>query len=197
MRYVRIFIGNIFITAAYAFITVPKIILNGGVTSFSLVLQHWTQIDIAILVDVLTLALIGLSYVFLGLSYFTGALFSSLCYMGLFNFFHWTGLELPVSDWAGVVLAGFMVAAGYWFCLSSEATAVSFDTIALILHKHDAHFDVAWTMMAINLAVLASGAAAYSLMAVARGLVFTLLQAGFLKLFLRLGGDISPGEEGH
>lgn len=187
MRYVRIFIGNIFITAAYAFITVPKIILNGGVTSFSLVLQQWTHIDIAILVDVLTLALIGLSYVCLGVRYFTGALFSSICYMGLFNLFHWTGLEMPVSDWLGVFIAGITVAAGYWFCLSSEATAVSFDTIALILHNYDSRFDVAWTMMAINLAVLASGAAAYSLMAVVRGVVFTLLQAGFLKLFLRLG----------
>mgnify|MGYP006974995451 CR=1 FL=1 len=34
LRFFRIFLGNILLTGAYAFITVPKIILNGGVTSF-------------------------------------------------------------------------------------------------------------------------------------------------------------------
>lgn len=96
LRFFRIFIGNILLTGAYAFITVPKIILNGGVTSFSLVLEAWTPWSVALWVDVLTILLIIISYIFLGKSYFVGALFSSVCYMVLFNVFHWTGLELPV-----------------------------------------------------------------------------------------------------
>lgn len=193
MRYLRIFFGNILITSAYAFITVPKIILNGGVTSFSLVLQHWTQVDIAIIVDVLTVLLIALSYICLGMRYFTGALFSSICYMVLFNLFHFTGWEVPLGIWPSIAAAAVMVAAGYYFCISGEATAVSFDTVALILHKHNKRFDVAMTMMAINIAVLLSGAAAYHIMAVVYGLVFTVLQGLFLKGFLRAGG-IAAGD---
>lgn len=193
LRFFRIFLGNILLTGAYAFITVPKIILNGGVTSFSLVLEAWTRIDVAILVDILSVLLIIISYIFLGKNYFVGALFSSICYMGLFNVFHWTGWELPFPELFGTPVlatpvAALLVAAGYYFCIASQATAVSFDTIALILNKHNARFEIATTMMVINIVVLLSGAATYSISAVLCGLIFTFLQAQFLKVFLRFGG---------
>lgn len=38
--------GNILITGAYAFITVPNKIVNGGVTSFSMVLEEFSSIPI-------------------------------------------------------------------------------------------------------------------------------------------------------
>lgn len=140
LRFFRIFLGNILLTGAYAFITVPKIILNGGVTSFSLVLQEWTGMDVAILVDILSVLLIIVSFLFLGKTYFVGALFSSICYMGLFSIFHWTGWEMPMPELFGTPIlatpiAAFFVAAGYYFCIASQATAVSFDTIAMILNK--------------------------------------------------------------
>lgn len=193
LRFLRIFIGNILLTGAYAFITVPKIILNGGVTSFSLVMQAWTPWSVALWVDVLTILLIIISYIFLGKSYFVGALFSSVCYMALFNLFHWMDYELPVPTLLGTPIlatpiAAILVAAGYYFCISAKATAVSFDTIAMILNKRNARFDIATTMMVINIAVLLFGAATYSIVAVVCGLVFTVLQAQFLKLFLKLGG---------
>lgn len=192
LRFFRIFLGNILLTGAYAFITVPKIILNGGVTSFSLVLEKWTNVDVAILVDVLSVLLIVVSFLFLGKTYFIGALFSSICYMGLFSLFHWTGWELPFpmlfnTPILVTPIAAFFVAAGYYFCIAAQATAVSFDTVALILNKKNPRFDIATTMMVINIVVLLSGVAAYSISAVVCGLVFTFLQAQFLRLFLKLG----------
>ena len=192
LRFFRIFLGNILLTGAYAFITVPKIILNGGVTSFSLVLQAWTGMDVAILVDLRSVFLIVISFIFLGKTYFVGALFSSICYMGLFSLFHWMGWELPFPELFGTPIlatpiAAVFVAAGYYFCIASRATAVSFDTIAMILNKKNPRFDIATTMMVINIVVLLSGVAAYSISAVVCGLVFTFLQAQFLKLFLKLG----------
>ena len=174
LRFFRIFLGNILLTGAYAFITVPKIILNGGVTSFSLVLQEWTGMDVAILVDILSVLLIIVSFLFLGKTYFVGALFSSICYMSLFSIFHWTGWELPMPELFGTPIlatpiAAFFVAAGYYFCIASQATAVSFDTIAMILNKKNPRFEI------------------YSISAVVCGLVFTFLQAQFLRAFLKLG----------
>ncbi len=192
LRFFRIFLGNILLTGAYAFITVPKIILNGGVTSFSLVLQEWTGMDVAILVDILSVLLIIVSFLFLGKTYFVGALFSSICYMSLFSIFHWTGWEMPMPELFGTPIlatpiAAFFVAAGYYFCIASQATAVSFDTIAMILNKKNPRFEIATTMMVINIVVLLSGAATYSISAVVCGLVFTFLQAQFLRAFLKLG----------
>ena len=199
LRFLRIFIGNLFLTGAYAFITVPKIILNGGVTSFSLVLQAWTPMSVTLWVDLLTIALIIISYFFLGKTYFIGALFSSVCYMVLFSLFRWTGLELPLPEIFGTPIlaapiAAFFVAVGYYFCISARSTAVSFDTIAMILNKKNKRFDIATTMMVINIAVLLSGAATYSLVSVGCGIVFTFLQAQFLKRFLKRGGIEQIGD---
>lgn len=193
MRFLRIFIGNILITGAYAFITVPKIILNGGVTSFSLVLEGWTGISISFWVDFLTVLLIVISLIFLGKTYFVGALFSSVCYMVLFNLFHWTGFEVVVPLVFGTPIlatpiAAILVAGGYYFCIAAKATAVSFDTVAMILNKKNPRFNIATTMMVINIAVLLTGAATYSLSAVVCGIVFTFLQGQCLKLFLKFGG---------
>lgn len=193
LRFLRIFIGNILITGAYAFITVPKIILNGGVTSFSLVLEGWTGISISFWVDFLTVLLIVISLIFLGKTYFVGALFSSVCYMVLFNLFHWTGFEVVVPLVFGTPIlatpiAAILVAGGYYFCIAAKATAVSFDTVAMILNKKNPRFNIATTMMVINIAVLLTGAATYSLSAVVCGIVFTFLQGQCLKLFLKFGG---------
>ena len=185
LRFFRIFLGNILLTGAYA-------ILNGGVTSFSLVLQEWTGMDVAILVDILSVLLIIVSFLFLGKTYFVGALFSSICYMSLFSIFHWTGWEMPMPELFGTPIlatpiAAFFVAAGSYFCIASQATAVSFDTIAMILNKKNPRFEIATTMMVINIVVLLSGVATYSISAVVCGLVFTFLQAQFLRAFLKLG----------
>lgn len=197
MRFLRIFLGNMLITFAYAAITVPRLILNGGVTSFSLVLQAWTHIDIGIFVNLLTILLILISYIFLGKRYFTGALFSSICHMVLFNLFHWTGWVVRIPFELAIPVAGLMVASGYYLCLSAESTAVSFDTIALILHQKNPRFDVALTMTAINMLVLLSGGVTYHLISVVAGVIFTAIQGFSLKLFLYLGhsGIVEPDDD--
>lgn len=43
-RCLKIILGNFLITGAYAFITVPNEIVNGGVTSFSMILGNWKEI---------------------------------------------------------------------------------------------------------------------------------------------------------
>ena len=42
-RYLSIILGNLLITGAYAFITVPNKIVNRGVTSFSMFMEEFTN----------------------------------------------------------------------------------------------------------------------------------------------------------
>lgn len=73
-RYLAIIAGNLLITGAYAFLTVPNKIVNGGVTSFSMILGEVTSINLTYLVDFITLLLLLLCYLFLGRKFFTGQL---------------------------------------------------------------------------------------------------------------------------
>ena len=91
-RYLSIILGNLLITGAYAFITVPNKIVNGGVTSFSMILEEVTSINLTYLVDFITILLLLLCYIFLGKTFFTGTVFSCICYLVFFSILHSTGL---------------------------------------------------------------------------------------------------------
>lgn len=62
-RCLKIILGNFLITGAYAFITVPNEIVNGGVTSFSMILGNLISIDLTYLVDFFTILLLILCYI--------------------------------------------------------------------------------------------------------------------------------------
>ena len=57
VRCLKIILGNFLITGAYAFITVPNEIVNGGVTSFSMILGSISSESTAVGFDVIALIL--------------------------------------------------------------------------------------------------------------------------------------------
>ena len=83
-----IVLGNLLLTSAYAFLTVPNNIINGGVTSTSLLLSYYFHIDIGYIVTILIVLLLIFGRVTLGKEFFYRSLFSSVCYMVFFNLFH-------------------------------------------------------------------------------------------------------------
>ena len=105
-RCLKIILGNFLITGAYAFITVPNEIVNGGVTSFSMILGNLLSIDLTYLVDFFTILLLILCYIFLGKKFFTGTVFSCFCYLILFSVLHGLGYAILVHPLIGMVLAG-------------------------------------------------------------------------------------------
>lgn len=79
MRYVKIILGNSLITSAYAFLTVSHKIINGGVTSFSMIAASFLHSDTALIANVITLLLLALCYCLLGKDYFKGTIVSGIC----------------------------------------------------------------------------------------------------------------------
>ncbi len=185
----RIVAGNLLITAAYAYITVPNRIVNGGVTSLALVVQGLTGWDVGILATLTTLALLGVCLVFLGMEYFMKSLFSSLCYLLFFNGFLAVPPDRTMNMYPGVVVAAVMVGIGYYLCISARSSAVGFDILALVLKRRNDRIDVAVAMRYINLAVLASGFLRYGAISIALGAVFILIQSSVLKFLLGGGAD--------
>ena len=80
-------LGNLLLTSAYAFLTVPNNIINGGVTSTSLLLSHYLNIDIGYISSAITIFLLLFGRVALGKNFFYCSLFSSVCYMVFFTFY--------------------------------------------------------------------------------------------------------------
>ena len=172
-RILMIILGNLLITGAYAFITVPNEIINGGVTSFSMVLGQVCRMDISVFVNLLTLFLLLL---FLGREFFAGSVLSCACYLSMFTFFHSLGLSLRLPLPLCIMLAGILAGAGYYLCICAKSTAISFDIIALILNKKNPKVNIAYTMGIINIAVLLTGFMVFGLSSVLYGILFTVIQ---------------------
>ena len=186
MRLARIILGNVLISFAFAFLTVPQKIINGGVTSFSLILSGLTGVDTAVLANGITLVFLLLCLLCLGKEYFTRSIVGALCYMASFTFFHSLDICLIRERPAAVVAAAVMVGTGYFLCISQHSTGVSFDTLALILNHRCPRISVAGAMFVINLSVLILGALYYGLESVLFGIAFTAIQAVTLELWMKL-----------
>ena len=181
-RILTIILGNLLITGAYAFITVPGKIINGGVTSFSMVLGQVCRIDLSLFVNLLSLFLLLLCLIFLGKDFFMGSVLSCACYLTMFTFFHSLNLSLALPRPFCVLSAGFLVGTGYYLCIRAKSTAISFDIIALILNKKNPDINIACTMGLINLVVLLTGFAVFGMLSVLYGIIFTAVQTVTLNV---------------
>lgn len=180
----RIVAGNICITSAYAFITVPYHIVNGGVTSFSMILHNFIDLDISFFTNAITVILLILCYIKLGKEFLFNSLLSSISYMIFFSIFHTLNISCPLPLPLAVIVASIMVGIGYFLCISSNSSTVGFDVLAIILHKKHPSFQIALTMRYINIVIVMLGLASYGWKAVLIGIIFTFLQTQSLKLLL-------------
>lgn len=181
----KIVVGNLLITFSYAFITSPNGIVNGGVTSFSMILSSVTDLGISFYTNCITILLLVLCLFFLGKSYLAKSIVSSACYMLFFSFFNGIGFgfaSIPMI--ISVLIAGLLVGIGYFLCLSAESSTVGFDVIALILHNKNNKIKVSKAMRYINLFVILLGLFSYGLLAVIYGVIFTYIQTTVVHLLL-------------
>lgn len=185
-RKISIFIGNILITLAYAFITVPQGIINGGVTSLSMSLSRIFPISVSILVTIITILIAAVCYFALEIDYFKGSLFCCICYLILFNVFSSISWKPNLPTVIAVPLAAVFVGVGFFMCINSKATTVGMDTIAVIINKGMPKIPVAAAMYAVNIGVMLLGLSTYGLASLMKGLVFTSIQMLVLNFSLRL-----------
>ena len=188
MRIFKIIFGNILITSAYALITVPNKIVNGGVTSFSMILAGITGVNISVFINTFTLLLLFLCLIFLGVEFFKGSIFSCIAYLVFLNLFNSTGISLSANPFICTVLGGLLVGSGYYFCISAKSTAIGFDVVALIINKFIPKADIAVMMGTINIMVLSLGFINLGPMSVFLGIIFTIIQSFTLKKILAVRG---------
>lgn len=194
----KIVAGNLLITAAYAFLTVPNHIVNGGVTSFAMVMENFIPVHISVITNVVTVLLLIMSYCFIGKDFLMKSLLSSVCYMGFFSVLNEVGsrIQLPLILPAAVALASVMVGTGYYLCISAGSSTVGFDVLALAAHKRNPKINVAITIRYINYAVLLLGIAAYGVSAIIVGIIFTYLKTSLLNILLKRDAGELNGEKG-
>lgn len=185
-RYLQIFIAILLITSAYAFITVPQGIINGGVTSLSMSLARLLPGSVGLYTTLLTLLLMAACWRFLGRQYLMGSLFFTVFYLLFFNGFCLLRWAVPLPWWAAVIVAGAMLGTGTALCIRADATTVGADTLALILHRRWGALPVAGCQYVINILVMLAGLATYGWRSFGMGLLFCGVQTATMGALLKL-----------
>ena len=185
MNYLKIILGNIFMTFAYAYIAVPFGIVNGGVTSFAMVLDKNLPGNISFWTNTLYLSLLIIYYIFMGYKCFINALFSCIAFILFFTLFTAFPLMLPLPFFLAVPCMGILIGIGYYFCISARSTALGFDTIAIILHDRNPKINLALTIYICNVIILLSGLFTYGIVSVIAGIICSGLQSFVLNLLTK------------
>lgn len=185
MNYLKIILGNIAMTFAYAYIAVPFGIVNGGVTSFAMVLDKNLPGNISFWTNTLYLSLLIIYYIFMGYKCFINALFSCIAFILFFTLFTAFPLMLPLPFFLAVPCIGILIGIGYYFCISARSTALGFDTIAIILHDRNPKINLAFTIYICNVIVLLSGLFTYGIVSVIAGIICSGLQSFVLNLLTK------------
>lgn len=180
----KIVVGNVFMAFAYAKWMKPNTIINGGVTSLAMILEKITKLSLLYLTNGVTLVLLASCYVFLGKGNFWRSLVSSVCYMILFSLFYSLPFEVRVNLPVDFVFASLFIAIGYYCCISSDASTVGMDVIALAIHKRSPQVRVAIAIRYINFLVLGMGLLTYGWLAVGVGIAFSFLNSYILNVLL-------------
>lgn len=185
MNYLKIILGNIAMTFAYAYIAVPFGIVNGGITSFAMVLDKNLPGNISFWTNTLYLSLLIIYYIFMGYKCFINALFSCIAFILFFTLFTAFPLMLPLPFFLAVPCMGILIGIGYYFCISARSTALGFDTIAIILHDRNPKINLALTIYICNVIVLLSGLFTYGIVSVIAGIICSGLQSFVLNLLTK------------
>lgn len=204
-RYTVIAIGMTIVTLAYVLVTVPYGIINGGVTSCSLILHKLPVtgvLPVSIWVAILEIILVILSYLFLGREVFEGSVFTCLFYVGMFNLLSFVMPQrvyeaiysfgslgnnpvIPVGTAVELVIGAAALGFGYYLTVSRKATTAGMDTLALIIHSRHERVPVAWAMYALNVIVLLLGWWTYGIRNVLMGIAFAGIQAAIMNVFMK------------
>ncbi len=173
LSYLKIAVANILLGFAYAHLMVPNKIINGGVTSLSLIVYQLFQVKVTTATNVLTVLLLVIGWWKLGRHFFISSIFSSVAYLICFNLFSAWQLQLLMPVWLQFGLAVVLISLGYYLCISENSSTAGLDVIAILLNRKFPKLAVARLLNYLNWTVLLVGLMTYGVRSVLIGLVFS------------------------
>lgn len=181
----KVTLGTALLGFAYAQWMKPNAIINGGVTSLSMIANEFTGWSLLWFTNGITLLLLILSGIFLGRGNLLRSVYSSICYNIFFSLFYLAPITAQFNLPLDFLFASLFIAAGYALCLSSDTSTVGLDVVALIVHKYRPRLGVSVVLKWLNWSVLVLGLFAYNWQAVVIGILFSYVNSLLLGLFLR------------
>lgn len=185
IRDISLIIAGCFVMSfAYAKLIVPYKIINGGVTSLSLLLVRFVPLSIDIVNMLLLAMLLLLTMIFLGREVFLKSIVTSIVYSIFFSAFIHAPFSIHFPGVVSMLIASLLIAFGYFCCLSSNSSTLGVDVFALIIHKYNKKIPLAKMIRFFNFIILFGGFFVYGFYPIVLGFCFSYIYSFELHFML-------------
>ena len=137
LRIGTIILGNVFVAFAVSTLVLENQLISGGVTGLGIVTNHYTGINISLIVGIINVLLFLLGLFFIGKKFALYTLISTFAFPVLLEFFNTNAIfhNYCQDTLLAVVLAGCLVGIGVGLMIRSDASSGGMDIIAIILNR--------------------------------------------------------------
>lgn len=137
LRIGTIILGNVFVAFAVSTLVLENQLISGGVTGLGIVTNHYTGINISLIVGIINVLLFLLGLFFIGKKFALSTLISTFAFPVLLEFFNTNAIfhNYCQDTLLAVVLAGCLVGIGVGLMIRSDASSGGLDIIAIILNR--------------------------------------------------------------
>ena len=134
LRIGTIILGNVFVAFAVSTLVLENQLISGGVTGLGIVTNHYTGINISLIVGIINVLLFLLGLFFIGKKFALSTLISTFAFPVLLEFFNTNAIfhNYCQDTLLAVVLAGCLVGIGVGLMIRSDG---GMDIIAIILNR--------------------------------------------------------------
>lgn len=173
--YFMIAAGGILTAAAFGLFILKQEFVAGGVTGFSVVLQHFIPVNLSLIVLVINLLLFALGWIFAGREFILKTLIMTLLFPVLLDVFSRIQAfdELSADPLLSSLIAGCLLGIGSGMILRANGSSGGFDILGVILNKK-LHIPISAVMYACDFTVILSQAVSKPLMKTVYGIVVIL-----------------------
>lgn len=137
LRIGTIILGNVFVAFAVSTLVLENQLISGGVTGLGIVTNHYTGINISLIVGIINVLLFLLGLFFIGKKFALSTLISTFAFPVLLEFFNTNAIfhNYCQDTLLAVILAGCLVGIGVGLMIRSDASSGGMDIIAIILNR--------------------------------------------------------------
>lgn len=137
LRIGTIILGNVFVAFAVSTLVLENQLISGGVTGLGIVTNHYTGINISLIVGIINVLLFLLGLFFIGKKFALSTLISTFAFPVLLEFLNTNAIfhNYCQDTLLAVVLAGCLVGIGVGLMIRSDASSGGMDIIAIILNR--------------------------------------------------------------
>lgn len=183
-------IGNFLVASGVIFFVLPNNILSGGVATVAIVLQPFIPVSEILIINIMTISLFFIGWIFLGTRFAMSDLLSAILYpifistLSLLDTTPFEGLNPILS----AIYAGLLLGIGLGFVFRVGGSTGGMDIPALILHKYT-HLSQSLCVMIVDGITIMLGLYTYGLNSVLTGIIAVFASSYAINWMMTAGSQ--------